>query len=157
MFSRISLFKQLQYNGGRLTPIMMACVQWNPGYSVDVKEIDAQHQKLVGLMNKLCDSMDGGVDDFVIDEIVQDMADYALTHFRTEEKYFLEFGYEKTDEHIAQHREFAQKVLSLQKDLREGKRNVSADAVTFLGEWFANHVLKHDKEYVECFHEHGLY
>ncbi|MBN2096580.1 hemerythrin family protein [Candidatus Peregrinibacteria bacterium] len=135
----------------------MTCVQWNQSYNVDVKEIDGQHQKLVGIMNKLCESIDGGVDDFVIDEIVQDMADYALTHFETEEKYFREFDYKKTDEHIAQHREFSQKVLSLQKDLREDKRNVSADAIGFLGQWFAEHVLKYDREYVECFHEHGLY
>ena len=135
----------------------MTCIQWNQSYNVDVKEIDDQHQKLIGIMNKLCESIDGGVDDFVINEITQDMADYALTHFETEEKYFHEFDYKKTDEHIAQHREFSQKVLSLQKDLRDGKENVSTDAITFLGQWFADHVLKYDKEYVSLFHEHGLY
>lgn len=135
----------------------MTCIKWNQSYNVGVHEIDEQHQKLVNTMNKLCESINGGVDDFVINEIVQDMADYALTHLKTEEKYFHEFDYEKADEHISQHHEFSQKVLSLQKDLQDGKGNVSSDAITFLGEWFANHVLKYDKEYIKCFHEHGLY
>ena len=135
----------------------MTCIQWNQSYNVDVKEIDDQHQHLVDVMNKLCDSMDGGVEDFVISEILDELSKYAFIHFETEEKYFHEFGYEKTDEHIAQHKVFSVKVGTLKKDLEKGESSVSSETIAFLGKWFADHVLKYDKEYVSLFHEHGLY
>lgn len=134
----------------------MDCVPWNDRYSVGVRQIDEQHQKLVGIMNKLCDFMDKGEENYVIGEVLEELAEYAWSHFALEERYFIEFDYDKTDEHVAQHREFSKQVSSLKKDLSEGKETVSTDTISFLGKWFTEHVLTYDKEYIPCFHKHRL-
>ena len=134
----------------------MACVQWNESYSLGIKEIDDQHQKLAGIMNKLCDSIDRKSEKEDIAGILDEMADYAESHFSTEEEYFHKFHYVKTAEHEAEHQVFRDKVKALKWDLREGEESVSTDAISFLGEWFIDHTQDEDKKYVQCFHEHGL-
>jgi hemerythrin len=136
----------------------MECVKWSGAFSVGVKEIDEQHQKLVAIMNKLCDAIDKnhGKEMEVIGTVLDELAEYAVVHFDTEEKYFHEFNYEKTEEHEAQHKEFAYKIESLKNDLTEGVEKVTTDTIAYLGQWFAEHVNDHDKQYVQCFHEHGL-
>lgn len=135
----------------------MECLPWSPSYSVGVMKIDEQHQRLVETINKLCSALNKGQENYILDDILNELAQYALHHFETEEEYFREFNYSKAEEHIAQHHEFRKKLLSLQEAKKEGKEMASSDTITFLGDWFANHVLKFDMDYVSCFHEHGLY
>ena len=134
----------------------MDCVKWSNAFSVGVKIIDSQHMHLVSIMNNLCNAMDRGQEMKVINVVLSELTEYAEIHFKTEEKYFHEFNYEKTEEHEAQHKEFAYKIESLKKDLKEGSKNVTADTVSFLGKWFAEHVNDYDRKYVECFRENGL-
>lgn len=135
----------------------MSCIQWNDSYNIGVKQVDEQHTRLIGIMNTLCDALDNGKGNEIIGDIIREMSDYAGSHFRLEEGYFDTFHYEKTEEHKAQHQTFIQKVESLKKDVEAKKEGVLLDAVVFLGEWFTNHVLKFDREYVECFHKNGVY
>lgn len=135
----------------------MACVKWNNSYNLGVDEIDAQHRRLIDSMNKLCDSLDKGQENYVIDEVLEEMKDYALDHLSTEENYFNEFHYEKSDEHKAQHNLFREKVASLVNDLQNNKEVVVSETIGFLGQWFVEHIQSHDREYIECFHKHGLF
>ncbi len=144
----------------------MACAQWNDDYSLGIKAIDDQHKKLFGMINKLCsvlgeDSnprsfMGKGVQKNVTEEILGEMTEYASNHFFLEENFFEEFKYEKKGEHMAQHELFRLKVHSLKEDLEKGKESVALDTLAFLSNWFVEHILHYDREYVECFHKHGL-
>ena len=130
---------------------------WNERFEVGIKIIDEQHKGLVDIMNELCNSLDKGTEKDVIEEVLKELNDFAVSHFGTEEKYFREFNYEKTKEHVAEHNKFREKIKSLQKDCDEEKCvNVSTEVMNYLGEWFAGHVLKFDREYVPTFREHGL-
>lgn len=135
----------------------MQCVIWNDRFEVGINIIDEQHKGLVDIMNKLCDSLDQGTEKEVIQDVLKELSDFAVSHFGTEEKYFKEFNYEKTEEHIAEHNKFKEKIESLKKDCDEKScSNVSTDAMAYLGEWFAEHVLKFDRDYVPTFKGHGL-
>ncbi len=135
----------------------MACIKWDDSYNLGIKEIDAQHRSLIDSMNKLCDSIEKNEENYVINEVLEEVKDYALTHLSTEEKYFDEFHYEKSDEHKAQHNVFREKVATLSSDLQSGKPSVPDETIAFLGQWFVEHIQSHDREYIESFHEHGLY
>jgi len=133
----------------------MVTIKFN--IKLGIKEIDTQHQRLVDIMNKLVAAIDKGLEDYVIEEIINDLVDYALTHFRTEEGYFREFKYDKTDEHISQHDEFYKKLKLFREKLNGHNKDVAQEIVAYLENWLTDHVLGHDKKYVECFHENGLY
>ena len=70
---------------------LMALMKWDESFSVGVKEIDAQHQKLVAMINELHAAMKEGKVHDVLGEIISGMAKYTIFHFETEEKYFEEF------------------------------------------------------------------
>ena len=144
----------------------MECAKWNDNYSLGIKEIDDQHKKLFGMINKLCSVLaedpsprtfiGKGVMDNATEEILGEMTEYASSHFFLEEVYFQKFKYEKTVEHMAQHELFRLKVHSLKADLERGKDSVATDTLAYLSSWFVEHILHFDREYVECFHKHGL-
>jgi hemerythrin len=144
----------------------MACAQWNDDYSLGIKAIDDQHKKLFGMINKLCSTlaeegnprsfMGKGAQKNVTEEILGEMTEYASSHFFLEENFFEEFKYEKKQEHMAQHELFRLKINSLKEDLQKGKESVALDTLAFLSNWFVEHILHYDREYVECFHKHGL-
>lgn len=135
----------------------MICIEWIDQFNIGVHEIDEQHKELIGIMNKICTSINEGKASEVIDEALQEMQNYAMTHFALEEKYFNEFHYEKTEAHKAWHRSFSEKVKELLEQMKHDKESVSIDAISFLGGWFIDHTQTFDREYVETFHEHGVY
>jgi hemerythrin len=118
------------------------------------------------MINKLCSVlaedanprsfMGKGAQDNITEEILGDMTEYASSHFFLEETYFQKFHYEKTEEHMAQHELFRLKVHSLKTDLAKGKESVATETLAYLSNWFVEHILHFDREYVECFHKHGL-
>lgn len=134
----------------------MICVEWIDKFALGINEIDDQHKMLIGMMNKICTSLNEGKEKEIIGEVLKEMDDYARVHFATEEKYFDAFHYEKTDEHKAWHRAFSAKVQSLIKTHMEGRKSVSIDTISFLGGWFIDHTQTFDREYVALFHVHGL-
>ena len=75
----------------------MDCIKWSNDFSVGVKIIDSQHMHFVSIMNNLCNAMDRGQEMNVINTVLDELAEYAVIHFETEEKYFHEFNYEKTE------------------------------------------------------------
>ena len=134
----------------------MELMKWDESFSVNVKEIDEQHQKLVAMINALHAAMKEGKGNDVLGGILGRMAEYTVFHFETEEKYFDEFHYEKTDEHKAQHKAFVDKVIGFKKELSEGSLSLSIDVMNFLVDWLKNHIKGADKAYSKCFNEHGL-
>ncbi len=48
----------------------MPLIQWNESFSVNVVEIDKQHQKLVGMINDLYDAMHQGKGNDVLGKII---------------------------------------------------------------------------------------
>jgi len=134
----------------------MICVEWITKFELGINEIDDQHKRLIGIMNKLCEALNQGEESKMIAEIIKEMWDYAHYHFALEEKYFDEFHYEKAEAHKVWHKAFYKKVEDLAKEFDGGKKSVSIDAISFLGGWFIDHTQTFDREYVPAFHKHGL-
>jgi hemerythrin-like metal-binding protein len=134
----------------------MICVEWIDRFNLGIHEIDDQHKRLVSIMNKICSALNKGFGDGAVGDALDEMADYAKTHFTLEEKYFDAFHYPKTEEHKAWHREFNAKVQSLQEQLKFGKKSLAIDTISFLGGWFIDHTQTFDRDYVATFKTHGV-
>lgn len=134
----------------------MALINWNDSFSVNVAEIDQQHKKLVTMINELGDAMKQRKAKDVMGKIVNDMISYASTHFKTEEKYFDQFGYPETDRHKKEHTSFVQRVSDFKKGFENGKISLSIEVMDFLCDWLQDHIKGSDKKYSQFFNEKGL-
>jgi hemerythrin len=137
----------------------MPLIIWNENYSVGVKEIDQQHQQIIAVINRLYELVENkNFDDSTISDILKELVEYADYHFSTEEKYFREFDYDKTESHVEMHNDYRARVRGMKENYEAGKKSeVLVDLADFLNGWWTWHVNHTDKEYIECFHQHGLY
>jgi len=134
----------------------MALIQWNDSLSVNVKEIDRQHQRLVGMINELNDAMRQGKGNEVLKKTVRELIQYAATHFRTEEKYFDQFQYPDAAGHKKEHADFTRKVSDFKDGFEKGTLGLSIQVMGFLSDWLQNHIKGVDKKYGPFFNEKGL-
>lgn len=126
-------------------------------YNLGLEEIDPQHQKLIGIINRLYDAMQSSTEKELLGTILKELKDYADYHFSTEEKHFEEFDYKDKEEHIKSHNSYKEKIEQFSKEFENNESNMLPfELIDFLGEWWTGHILGADRKYVECFHEHGL-
>jgi hemerythrin len=134
----------------------MSIMKWSDDLSVQVAEIDQQHQRLVALINKLHDAMLAKQGKQVSSEIIDELAAYTVYHFQAEEKYMQQFKYTKYVEHKKEHSGFVQEVEQFQKDFDSGKLGLSLEIMTFLRDWVTKHIKGTDKQYSAVFKANGL-
>jgi len=130
---------------------------WKDEYSVGVKEIDRQHIKIVEMLNDLYTAYMQNDYNKKNKEVLSALADYSIHHFKTEEKYFHQFGFEHAIEHIKEHQDFKEKVAIFRKAYDENKSALTLSMINFLREWLNHHILIEDKKYSECFIKNGLH
>ncbi|MDQ5987662.1 MAG: Bacteriohemerythrin [Syntrophus sp. SKADARSKE-3] len=134
----------------------MSLIKWSSDLSVNVVEIDRQHQALVGMINELNDAMSDKKATDVLGKIIDNLINYAANHFAQEERYFDQFKYPDTARHKAEHREFVKKVNDFHESFKKGKLFLSVGVMNFLRDWLVNHIKGTDKKYSRFFNEHGL-
>ncbi len=134
----------------------MAIMKWSDNLSVQVKEIDQQHQKLIELINNLHEAMLQKQTKQVISKILDELAAYTVYHFKNEERYMEQFKYSGLVSHKIEHESFVNKVEEFQKNYEAGKLGLSMEIMAFLKDWVSNHIMGTDKKYSETFHQNGL-
>ena len=132
-------------------------IEWNTTLSVNVAEIDTQHQKLIGLINQLYELMKSGQAHNALGAVLADLIDYATVHFRTEEDYFTRFHYPESIAHRLEHKAFVDKVKAFQTQFEGSNTFLTIEIMQFLKDWLVKHINGTDKRYTKCFNEHGLH
>ena len=135
----------------------MQLFNWSQELSVNIKEIDEQHKKLIGLINHLFDAMLEGKTQKLINDIVDELINYAEYHFNTEEKYFALHNYPESQQHAVQHSFYKDEILQFKKELLHGKSTVPMDVFNFLKDWLTEHIMQSDKKYALYFSEKGVF
>ncbi|GJQ59087.1 MAG: hemerythrin [Candidatus Scalindua sp. AMX11] len=141
----------------------MPLITWNESMSVNIEEIDRQHQEFVDILNILFDAMKVAKGSEVLEEVITKLVDYAHYHFQAEEKYFDEFEYLEADLHKIEHKYFLEQIDAFKKALDEGNTlrynndtPLSVDVWKLLKHWLLNHIMDFDKKYVPLFREKGV-
>ena len=125
----------------------MALLNWNDSYSVNIKEIDGQHKKLIEMINTLHDAMKVGKGSQVLGEVLKALIDYTGSHFATEEKYMKLYAYPEYLQHKKEHNLLVMQVLDVQKNLQSGKALLTQEIMSFLKTWLVKHIQGEDKKY----------
>jgi len=134
----------------------MALLNWNESYSVKIREIDLQHQKLVGLINDLHDGMKAGRGSAVLGSILTELVNYTAFHFAFEEKIFDKYGYPETSVHKKEHADLVKQVLAYKESFDSGKSVLTIDLMNFLRDWLTKHISGSDKKYTSFLTGKGL-
>ena len=135
----------------------MALITWNSTYSVNVKEIDLQHQKLIALINQLHDGMKAGKGKEITRKILSDLADYTKFHFGYEEKLFDQTKYPDTMVQKRQHSDLVKQVVNYISKFQKGEAILTMELMNFLKDWLMNHIVATDKKYTSFLNSKGIY
>lgn len=123
----------------------MPFIRWSEEYATNIAEIDAQHQKLIALINTLHEEMKMGKAGYAISEIIDELADYTNYHFTLEESLMVRHNYILFDAHKKEHKFFIAKVKGYQDKTQYENSSLPIDVINFLREWLLHHIIKADK------------
>ena len=130
--------------------------KWRSEYSVQIPLFDAQHKKLVGMLNDLLIAMGKKKGGALIEEIISRMAAYVEYHFQSEEKYMEKYDYPRKEEHIQAHHGFIEELHNFQAKLQETTFLMPVKVFQYLKEWLRTHIAGLDKDYTEFFKKHKV-
>lgn len=121
-------------------------IEWKESYATGVAQIDGHHKHLLDLLNKAYQLvLDDGTEE-ELRQLLAELIDYAGYHFAAEEELMRINNYRHIDEHLREHFSFTNKVLSFEKDAREGRKYLPLEVFDFVREWLPDHILTLDVE-----------
>jgi len=126
----------------------MGFFTWKDTFSVGNEKVDRQHRLFLETLNDYYEITFGGNGEVVDKELIHKLKNYAVTHFRFEEDLMESVGYEEIERHRKQHSYFKSLVREFESAHLHGKSEKLSSAVSFLRDWFLNHILDEDKKYV---------
>ena len=135
----------------------MSMLTWDEKYSVEIAEIDRQHQKLFGLLNDLYEAMQDGQATEVVGKVLDRVIDYTVYHFAYEEKLLADAGYPEDAAHRAEHAKLAEQAKDLARRLQAGQGDVPVATLKFLCDWLGRHILGTDKKYAPFLAARGIH
>ena len=135
----------------------MPLLTWNNDLSVNIKEIDSQHKKLVDLINELHDEMMAYKGKDVLGKVLSELLSYTKTHFFTEEEMMNSNGYPAYLTQKQEHDKLTKKVAELKNEFDAGKIVLGTEVMKFLKDWLTNHIMKSDKAYTPFLNSKGIF
>lgn len=118
-------------------------------YLVGIEMIDEEHRKLFEIAERtyqllhndyLSDKYDN------ISDILQELKDYTIEHFRHEEEYMEKIQYKRMFTQKMQHRAFIQKLEEYSSwNLDRSQDDVIQDIFKFLTDWLTKYIYESDK------------
>ena len=126
---------------------------WEDKYKTDYKKIDDQHRELIEIANDLYDCLDNKDSENyelrdAFKKALRKTVDYIDYHLHYEEKIMHAIKYNRILEHASYHREFTQKIYDYVKLYENGSADSINSLLKYLKEWFLNHILQTDKEFI---------
>lgn len=134
----------------------MALITWSDSLSVQIKEFDEHHKKLVKLLNTLYDAVLVRKGSSLIEPVIGELIDYTKYHFAAEEKVMQNHSFPWFPGHKSEHDDLTAKVLEFQEKFKEGKAMIDLSLLNFLKDWLIKHIMGTDKKYSTFLKEKGL-
>lgn len=134
----------------------MPFIIWDESFSVKIKAVDDQHQKLFEIANQFYDALVARRPREAMALLFKQLIEYTAYHFDFEEKYFDEFQYDGTSAHKIAHTNLVSQVVDMKTRFEEGGFVFPIEISRFLRSWLTEHIKKTDVKYTACFQRHGL-
>lgn len=119
-------------------------------FRTGIENIDNEHKRLFEIADRAYNVL---VDEFIPDkydyivEIVNELKDYAASHFSHEEAYMARIGYKKLLSHKVEHTDFIEKISEYDLEVMdENQKEVIFELLEFLNNWLIHHILDNDMQ-----------
>jgi len=122
-------------------------IVWTGRYLVGNTIIDAQHKKLVELINALIDYHTQPVHSKSIQSVINDINAYAYEHLCYEETLLESISYPDLKKHKILHKNYQESIDCFTKNFLADSNIVPMDILKFLKNWWENHILEEDMKY----------
>ena len=122
----------------------MDLVRLEDHLKLNVPEIDSQHENLIGLINRLHESMLQGADETTLDGLLSQLLEETRSHCAYEEELMLRYGYPGYEPHKSDHTRLIQRLVDLIELYRNGELLFSFAVVVELKGWASVHIEKSD-------------
>jgi hemerythrin len=127
--------------------------QWSDEYTLGIDEIDQQHRRLIEIADQIYQIMheQWRIDKYnQILEVLGELKEYTVYHFKSEEEYMAKIGYKKRFSHAMEHSAFVEKLNGLDlRDLDEKQDKYLLELLGFITDWVVNHIMTTDKLYTQ--------
>jgi two-component system, NtrC family, sensor kinase len=125
---------------------METTFEWSPLFETGLAEVDAQHRRLVALVNQLGEEVDSATPEH-IDAALQTLADYTVYHFQCEEAIMdtKQVASVYSERHRATHRRFVSQVVEWLGRRKAGAPINLHQLLDFLANWLIFHILGDDQ------------
>lgn len=119
-------------------------------FKTGIEMIDMEHKKLFEIADRAYETM---MDEFIPDkydyivDILNELKDYAATHFNHEEEYMVSIGYKKIFSQKVSHNDFIEKMNEYDLGvIDENQKGVILELLDYLNDWLIHHILESDKK-----------
>ncbi|MGI6225469.1 MAG: bacteriohemerythrin [Peptococcales bacterium] len=127
-------------------------IRWKDEYKIGIQLIDEQHKKLFEICDRTYALLQNEIFLDKYDKIIQvlnELRDYTIYHFETEEEYMRKIGYKKLLSHKVYHTDFIDKIKSLDFEKIDEQQDATIiEILDFVLKWIENHILTEDKKIV---------
>ena len=136
---------------------MSKLIQWNESLSVNLAEIDEQHQRLFKIINKLIALLPKQKGKNELIKLLNELISYATYHFKTEQDYLEK--HPNFLDHLYQHLEFEKKIIGLKEKILLDQEDIAMTThktLIFLLSWLQKHIMEHDVKSFRYLTENNL-
>lgn len=109
---------------------------------VGAPEIDAQHAEIAALVNRICAALRSRTDEFVLECLFKELAEFTRHHFATEHHLMQDHAYPGLAAHDAAHRELMGELERIRPEMFGGEDRF---VFALLRTWLLEHILTEDK------------
>ena len=127
--------------------------QWKDEYVLGIEEIDNQHRRLIEIANQIYAIMQ---DQWRTDkynqilEVLTELKDYTVYHFKAEEEYMAQIGYKKRFSHALEHSAFVAKLNAVDlSEIDESQDKYLLELLGVITDWVVKHIMTTDRLYTQ--------
>lgn len=118
--------------------------EWNPSLECGEPTIDSQHRKLMELASKFNEEILNGGDPGLSMKLIENLANYAISHFQHEEKFYERQQFAGLERHIQLHEDLKKKLALRILSAKKGQVPMKADMSIFVHDWIVHHIMEED-------------
>ena len=121
----------------------MPKIEWADFLELGEPEIDSQHKRLVEIINTFLNAADTGCGSDAMKRTLDDLLDYADTHFAAEEQFMERLGFPGLEAHRREHQNLRREVLDRLDKFMQCDGSI-LEMQAFLTSWLVGHVMGWD-------------